>query len=71
MNKDKLALLAEDMAMEKRYGTKYTYAFDELDAMSKAAACRFAQVESNNFYEKDWPEFFKTWRFHADGRRAH
>jgi hypothetical protein len=67
---DQLAQLAQEMAMEKRYGTKYTYSFDELDAISQAAACRFAQIERDDFYEKNWPEFFKAWRFHADGTRA-
>lgn len=58
------------MAQEKCYDAKYTYAFEELDAISKTTACRYAQIERNNFYEKDWQEFFKAWRFHADGTRA-
>lgn len=67
---DKLAEIAQEMAMEKRYGTRYTYTFDELDAIAQSAACRYAQIERNGLYEKDWPEFFKAWRFHADGSRA-
>ena len=67
---DKLSALAQEMDQEKRYGTKYTYAFAELDAISKTAACRYAQIERNAFYEKNWPEFFSAWRFHANGTRA-
>ena len=47
-----------------------TYTYSELDAISQTLACRYAQVERNCMYEKDWPEFFIAWRFHADGTRA-
>jgi len=67
---DKLSAVGREMMQEKHYGTKYTHAFEDLDEISKTAACRYAQIERNDFYEKNWPEFFTAWRFHADGTRA-
>jgi hypothetical protein len=69
---DKLTKLAKEMALEKCYGTTYTYRFEELDAISQAAACRFAQIERGSIYTITNPiEVFKNIRFHADGTRAH
>ena len=67
----KLAALANEMAMEKRYGTKYTYAYDELDAMSKSRACYWYQRESGDVYERNWPKHFEGRRFHIDGSMTH